>query len=272
MISDLLFVLGAGVLSVALRSTGSVVAFRLGTFGLVGTSFLAGWLLGGSLLLGLVFASTWFLLPWVEILTRVRRLRLPLERPLHKSPPPPAGRFPLFQDLSDEVEELGYEHAEDVDWRHGEGRQFYRLFIHPARRTVASVCLVEQDGFAFFYVSLSSRGVDGSVRMTWNYPFSYGMHLPPHTIVNKIEGPAGVADMEESHRGWIKEYWPSTEDLKEPRAETLRRELEGELRKQLEHNIACGILTRDGADTIRYSVKGMFFLWSQFLREFVRLS
>ena len=88
MISEILIVLAAGVLSFAFRSIQSQIAFRIGTLGLVLTSFLAGWLLGGSVLLGVVFASTWFLLPWLEILTRVRRLRLPLHRPLEKSPPP----------------------------------------------------------------------------------------------------------------------------------------------------------------------------------------
>lgn len=272
MIADLLLVLGVGVFAVALRSTGNPIAFRLGTFGLVGTSFLAGWLLGGSLPLGVVFASTWFLLPWVEILTRVRRLRLPIDRSLSKSPPPPAGRFPVFADLSDEIEELGYEHAEDVDWKHGEGRQFYRLFIHPIERTVASVCLVEQGDVAFFYVALSSRRPDGSLHMTWNYPFSYGMHLPPHTTVNRIDDSAGIPEMAESHAGWIKSCGLGPRDFEEPRADMLRGQMEAELRRQLEHNIACGILTRDGTDTIRYSVKGMFFLWSQFLREFVRFS
>jgi len=82
MISAILVVLGVGVLSFAFRSVHHQVAFRVGTLGLVFTSFLAGWLLGGSVLLGAVFASTWFLLPWLEILTRVRRLRLPLHRPL----------------------------------------------------------------------------------------------------------------------------------------------------------------------------------------------
>lgn len=57
MISDLFFVVGAGVLAMALRNYGHPVMFRLGTFGLVATSFLAGWLLGGSVSLGVIFAS-----------------------------------------------------------------------------------------------------------------------------------------------------------------------------------------------------------------------
>ena len=93
MISQICTVAATGVLSVALRSFESQALFRIGTLGFVATSFLAGWLLGGSLTLGAVFASTWFLLPWLEILTRVRRLRLPLHRALQKCPPPPHNKF-----------------------------------------------------------------------------------------------------------------------------------------------------------------------------------
>ena len=55
-------------------------------------------------------------------------------------------------------------------------------------------------------------------------------------------------------------------------AESLRADIERELRTQLEHNIARGILVRDKNEMIRYSVRGMFFLWGQFLREFIRFS
>lgn len=93
MISELCVVAAVGVLSVALRSFQNQAFFRIGTLGFIATSFLAGWLLGGSMVLGAVFASTWFLLPWLEILTRVRRLRLPLDRQLEKCPPPPSSKL-----------------------------------------------------------------------------------------------------------------------------------------------------------------------------------
>ena len=86
-ISHLLLILGAAVLSAALRSFQNPMLFRLGTLGIVATSFLAGWLLGGSLVLGVVLAASWLLLPWLEILTKVRRLRLPIDRRLEPRTP-----------------------------------------------------------------------------------------------------------------------------------------------------------------------------------------
>ena len=270
MISELFIVAAAGVLSLALRSFHNQACFRIGTLGFIATSFLAGWLLGGSVVLGAVFASTWFLLPWLEILTRARRLRLPLHRQLEKCPPPPSSQFPDFSSLSDQMEGLGFEYADDVDWCHDETRHFYRLFYNAEKRVSAAICLLEQDGFSFFYVTFTSRAVDGRVFMTWNYPFSYGMHLLPQTILNRVDEELSVEELALSHMGFLGNQ-PDLE-LIALDAEYLRIEIERDLRTQLEHNIARGILVRDKDEMIRYSVRGMFFLWGQFLREFVKFS
>ncbi|MCX6961092.1 MAG: hypothetical protein NTZ08_01365 [Verrucomicrobia bacterium] len=270
MISELCIVAAAGVLSLALRSFHNQACFRIGTLGFIATSFLAGWLLGGSIILGAVFASTWFLLPWLEILTRARRLRLPLHRQLEKCPPPPSSQFPDFSSLSDEMEALGFEYADDVDWCHDETRHFYRLFYNAEKRVSAAICLLEQDGFSFFYVTFTSRAVDGRVFMTWNYPFSYGMHLLPQTILNRVDEELSVEELALSHMGFLGNQ-PDLE-LIALDAKYLRIEIERDLRTQLEHNIARGILVRDKDEMIRYSVRGMFFLWGQFLREFVKFS
>jgi hypothetical protein len=270
MISELCIVAAAGVLSLALRSFHNQACFRIGTLGFIATSFLAGWLRGGSMLLGAVFASTWFLLPWLEILTRARRLRLPLHRQLEKCPPPPSSQFPDFSSLSDEMEGLGFEYADDVDWCHDETRHFYRLFYNAEKRTSASICLLEQDGFSFFYVTFTSRAVDGRVFMTWNYPFSYGMHLLPETILNRVDEELSAEELALSHIHFLGNQ--SNLELIPLDAEYLRIEIERDLRTQLEHNIARGILVRDKDEMIRYSVRGMFFLWGQFLREFVKFS
>lgn len=270
MIFDILLVLGVGVLATALRTIQTPAVFRVGTLGLVFTSFLAGWLLGGSVLLGMVFASTWFLLPWLEILTRIRKLRLPLHRALEKSPPPPTSRFPGFVELTEELEALGFEHADDVDWRHDDLRQFYRLFYGTAQRTAAAICLVEQGQFSFFYVSFTSRAEDGRNIMTWNYPFSYGMHLLPDTIANRVDEDLGIEALAARHREFLEKTGVLSPGLAARDPADLRPDFERELRRQIEHNITRGILARDGEELIRYSVRGWFFLWGQFLREFVK--
>lgn len=272
MMFSLLLVAGVGVLSVGLRTFSTPVLFRLGTLGLVATSFLAGWFLGGSLVLGLVFASTWFLLPWLELLTRVRRMRLPLNRPLEKCPPPPASHFPDFSGLSDELEASGFEYVDDVNWRHDDSRHFYRLFYNGEQRTAGAICLVEQDGISFYYTSFSSRTMDGRLILTWNYPFTCGMHPLPGTELNRIEGISDIKELHDEHEVFLAARTDGAATLLQSDTATLREEVERDLKRQVEHNIDKGILKRDGDEMIRYSMRGMFFLWTQFLREFVRLS
>ena len=272
MISSLLLVFGVGVLSVSFRSFRHPALFLAGTFGMVATSFLAGWLLGGSLVIGAIFAATWFLLPWVEILTRVRRMRLPMDRRLESRPPPARAAFPEFNELSDEIESAGFEYWEDAGWEHDRIRQFYRFYYSERTRTLAAICLIEQDEMAFYYVALTSRAPNGRIFMTWNYPFSYGLHLQPSISLNRGGGALSVAELASSHASHLERLAVRPEDLCLVGAEGIRDRVQGEMREQVDHNLACGILKREDGNMIRYTVRGMVFLWFQFLRDFGRLS
>lgn len=267
-----MLVFGAGVLSVALRSFRHPLLFRLGTFGIVITSFLAGWLLGGTILMGILFASTWFLLPWIEILTRVRQMRFPLNRKLEFSPPPARRLFPAFAGLSDEMEAAGFDYVEDVSWSHENMRQFYRLFYREQTRTVGAICLIEQNEFAFYYITLTSHTVDNRVFMTWNYPFTYGLYFTKNICLNRVSGEKSITELIALHAAFLGRQGISNDRLSSRNVQALREEIQNELREQLDHNIASGLLKREGGEMIRYSVRGMFFLWFQFLRDFVRLS
>lgn len=270
MLFNLLLVAGAAVLCAGLRTFRHPSLFRLGTLGLVGTSFLAGWLLGGSLITGGIFAATWFLMPWLEILTRVRRMRLPVERCVSACAPPSRATFPLLGDLSDEMEAGGFEHAEDVSWTHDETTHFYRLYMNPERTTIGAISLVEQPELSFYYISFRTRAADGRVATTWNYPFSFGLHPFPGSLVQRLDGGESVLQMLERHGEIVGEtFGPGGCAVS---AVSPSEELQRDLRGQLDHNLACGILCREGDQAIRYTARGMFFLWFQFLRDFVRFS
>jgi len=272
MISDLLLVLGVAVLSAAFRSFQHPLLFRIGTLGIGATSFLAGWLLGDSIWLGAALAASWLFLPWLEILTRVRRMRLPLERTLQPSTPPNRNSFPGFAGMTEEIEVQGFEHVEDIGWNYEDNRHFYRVFNHPQRKTQASVCLSEQQGFAFYYLTLTSRTADGQVFMTWNYPFSYGLKLPPHLRVRRFANAGPFSEMLASHEGLLKSNSVNTAQLLDQNPEEIVHTMQVEMRTQIAHNIAIGLLKPDGEKLIRYTTRGMFFLWFQFLRDLVRIS
>ena len=48
-------------------------------------------------------------------------------------------------------------------------------------------------------------------------------------------------------------------------------EIENDLRDQIAHNLEAGVLTQTAAGEIKYSWRGMIYLWCQFLLDLVRL-
>jgi hypothetical protein len=98
------------------------------------------------------------------------------------------------------------------------------------------------------------------------------MHFLPGTQLNRVENDFDIEELEASHQTFLSTLELQVHDFAELPSESLREQTERDLHELLEHNIARGILTRDGAEMTRYSVRGMFFLWTQFLREFVRFS
>jgi len=272
MIGNLLLIFGVAVLSVALRSFQTPLLFRLGTLGIVATSFLAGWLLGGQVWMGAVCALSWLFLPWLEILTRVRTLRLPIDRILAPRMPPTRNSFPGFEEITGEIETEGFEYLEDTGWEFEDNRQFYRVFNHEVEKLQATICLVEQRDIAFYYISITSHSVDGRILMTWNYPFSYGLKTIPKLKINRLAGRQSFAEMASSHRQFLNSQKLTPGDIAAQTPEKIVAAMQTEMRAQILHNLNLGLLKREGNNLIRYTARGMFFLWLQFLRDLVRLS
>lgn len=272
MLSALLLTLGVAVLSLAFRSFHHPFLRKLGAFGVLATSFILGWRVLGYLWLGVFLASLWLLLPWLEILTRVRRLTLPLEKNLRHKTPPNSEIFPALNEITEEIEGEKFEHVSDSGWDWEDYAQFFRLFYKTAERTQSAICLIDQRDVAFFYLSVSSRAKDGTIWTTWNYPFSYSLKLVPQWRVNRLRGDQSFLQIYESHRQFLNQNRVRLEDLEELDADQIQSEIQKDLRAQINHNIAAGVLTQNAAGEIRYSWRGMIFIWFQFLRDLVRLS
>ena len=54
--------------------------------------------------------------------------------------------------------------------------------------------------------------------------------------------------------------------------DAIQAEIQKDLRTQIAHNLAIGVLKQDAGGAVRYSWRGMLFIWLQFLRDLVRLS
>ena len=270
--SDFLFILAAVLLSMGLRSFSHPVLLKLGSFCILGTSFLVGYFLTGHWEAGGLFVLSWLMLPWVEILTRVRKARLPLVKPLHHQYPPSREVFPDLAALTEELEGEGFEQVDDAGWDWEDHRQFFRIFYKPDERLQASICLVDQHDMAFCYLSLSSRCKNGTTWMTWNYPFSYSMQFSPQFRTNRLRGERNVQEMMESHRQFLAKAGIVEETLVASEPEEIQVFMQRDMERQIAHNISTGLLLPVAEGTVRYSWRGMLFIWVQFLRDFVRFS
>ncbi len=272
MLSDFLLILGVLALTLALRSFRHPVLQKLGALGIFATSFLLGWLFTGSWLVGLCLSASWLLLPWLDLLTRIRKLTLPLDRNLRHKAPPNSHSFPALGELTEEVEGEAFEHVDDSGWDWDEYQQFFRLFYKGDERMQAAICLVDQQDVAFYYLSISSRAKDGIIWTTWNYPFSYSLQLAPQWRVRRLRGDLSFLQLLENHRHYLHQHGIGIDQLEELDPGTIQEEIQKDLRTQISHNVATGVLTKESGGGVRYSWRGVFYLWIQFMRDLVRLS
>jgi hypothetical protein len=272
MLSHILLIAAAATFSAAMRSFSHPALQKLGAAGVLATSYLIGWFSTGSPAVGVVCAGSWLMLPWLEILTRIRRLRLPLEKNLRHRTPPSRESFPALQELTEEIEDERFEYVEDAGWDWDDYQQYFRLFYKKGERTQASICLIDQNNIAFYYLSISSRAKDGTIWTTWNYPFSYSLKLAPGWRVNRMRSDQSFLEMHESHAEWLRRQAVEIDHLEELDPENIPQEIQRDLRAQVRHNLAMGVLKDAGEGQIRYSWRGMLFIWFQFLRDLVRLS
>ena len=203
--------------------------------------------------------SAWLFLPWLEILTRVRRLRLPLDKRLRSALPPSLDRFPQLPDLTSEIEAEGFESVEDTVFEWSGARQFMRLFYHGEEKQQAAISLLEHENIAMAWVSLSARTNGGRVWTTWNYPFSYTMKLPPEATLNVAMHAAGFAELFEAHRAFLLRNGLGIEALTEQDPENFVVKLQEDTRRQVDHNLDQGLIRLIGDGTFRYSWRGYLF-------------
>jgi hypothetical protein len=271
MLFGLLMTLGVAVLSVALRSYQTSFAQKAGALGILTASFLAVYFVTDSWAFGILGSLSWLFLPWLEILTRIRTLRLPQEKSLRPKNPPSSDVFPTLDEISREIENEGFRHVSDAGWDWEDYRQFFRLYYKDEDRAQATICLNEQNDLAFYYLRISSRANDGIIWTTWNYPLSYGLKLTPQFRINRQRPDQSFWQLYQSHREFLRHHDVETSVINVLDEDGVQMEIENDLRDQIAHNIKKGVLKPTGDGEVRYSWRGMVYLWCQFLLDLVRL-
>src|ERR1700704_5567042 len=271
MLFGLLLTLGVAVLSVALRSYQTTFAQKLGALGVLIASFLAVFFITGNAAWGALGALSWLFLPWLEILTRIRALRLPKEKRLRPKSPPSVDVFPTFSEISHEIESEGFAHINDAGWDWEDYRQFFRLFYKEEDRAQATICLNEQHDLSFYYLRISSRAKGGTIGTTWNYPLSYGLKLTPQFRINRQRPDQSFWQLYQSHKEFLRQHQVETSVIDPLDEDRIQLEVENDLRDQIAHNIRKGVLKSTPDGEVKYSWRGMVYLWCQFLLDLVRL-
>jgi hypothetical protein len=269
-----LLLAAAVVFGLACRSYDNRYLLKLGWFAYLGASYLGGWFLTGSHAAGVAGVALWFMLPWLEIVGRVRRMRLPATSEVRHRFPPSRDVFPELGALSAEMEATGFTAAGDTGWKWSETEHFMRLFIDPEQRVQAAVSQAQQHelGLYFSYVSLTSRTPDGRAYTTTDYPFVPTMSFSPAHRVRRLPGAGSLDELLGAHRDFLASQGLGTADLADPDPEALADVIAEDLRAQIEHNLDTGVLEPAGEEgVIRYSWRGCVFLWLQVVKDMIRV-
>jgi hypothetical protein len=269
---ETLIVVGLFVLAIALRSARRNLLRKLGALVFLAASYCLFFFISGSWIVGLLGVVLWFFLPWVELLTRVRRMRLPLNNRLRHRELPNPSFFPNAVEAAAAMEEAGFEHVSDCGWEWAGMQQFFRLFWHPEERAVAAVCLCEQSDVAFAFISITSHDAAGNIWRTTNFPFAPTLRCPPDVRWNHVPCEKSCFhQILEDHRQYLTRLKVSADRLRVPDPERIEESIEKEMRRQVDHNLSSGIITLTEDGHFQYSRKGLFFLWGQFIKDMVRL-
>ncbi|NNE93241.1 MAG: hypothetical protein HKN23_16480, partial [Verrucomicrobiales bacterium] len=181
--------------------------------------------------------------------------------------------FPTLEEITDEIEEEGFEYVSDSGWNWEHVSQFYRIFYRAEDRLQATICFTEQEAVAYAYITLNSRGEDGRVFRTWNFPFSNTMKIAPDVVINRAADADSFRDLLENHKQFLNACAVETQDLPEGDPELLPQLIERETGQQIRHNLDRGLIElAEQPDMFRYSWRGLFFLYGQLVKDLVKMS
>ncbi|MGJ8694926.1 MAG: hypothetical protein ACSHYF_01290 [Verrucomicrobiaceae bacterium] len=269
---EFLIVLACVIVGIALRSCRTLLLRKLGALVFLIATALAFSFICGCWWSGIIGIGLWFLFPWFDILTRIRQLRLPLNNRLSYKTPPSEDYFPNASRMISEIEEAGFEHVIDSGWNWAGMQQYFRIYWNPELKAVASVCLCEHESVAFAFATISAHSDEGLAIHTTNYPFSPTLKHPPnsrwdHLPCEKNRFPMVFHD-HEKHLARLK---IGPDCLLMPDPDEVVSRIENEMRNQIDHNVDRGLITLTGDGHFRYSVRGLFFLWKQSVKDMIRL-
>jgi hypothetical protein len=231
----------------------------------------ATYFLSGSILLACMMLAAWIFFPLWEMVFVLRQLRVPRHRELTDARAP-RDEFEELSEVSQALVDAGFEQLDECRLRPAEHEQYYRIFVRKDGLTQATVGYIAQGPIGFHFVAFTSNGKDDRRWVTWDYPLTYGLVMPPNTALYRALHCQDVAELYQAHLDFLQANEVSQEDLLsgEQTREAARARLEETLNQQVEYNISQGYLApAKGAEeeNFCYSWRGTLYVAGQVLRD-----
>ena len=233
-------------------------------------SGLAVYFLSGSVLLACAMLGAWIFFPLWEMVFVLRQLRVPRHRELADARAP-RDEFEELSEMTQALVEAGFENLDECRLRPAEHEQYYRIFIREDGLTQATIGYIAQGPIGFHFVAFTSNGKDGRRWVTWDYPLTYGLVMPPNTVVFRALHCQDVAELYQAHLDFLEINEVRADDLVagDRTREAARGRLEETLNQQVEYNISRGYLSPAKGpeeENFCYSWRGTLYVAGQVLR------
>ena len=234
-------------------------------------SGLAAYFFTGSALLAVVMLLLWIFFPIWEMVFILRQLRVPRHRELADARAP-RDEFEELSDISHTLGEEGFRQIDECRLRPAQHEQYYRIFIRDDGLIQATIGYIAQGPIGFHFTAFTSYSKDDRRWMTWDYPLTYGLVMPPNTAVYRALHCQDVAELCQAHLAFIEINGLTPADLVAggQTPEAARERLEQALNQQVEYNISQGYLAPAAGsdqDNFCYSWRGTLYVAGQVLRD-----
>jgi hypothetical protein len=234
-------------------------------------SGLAAYFLSGSVVLACTMLAAWVFFPLWEMVFVLRQLRVPRHRELADARAP-RDEFEELAQMTHDLTEAGFEQLDECRLRPAQHEQYYRIFIHKDGLTQATIGYIAQGPVGFHFVAYTSSGKDGRRWVTWDYPLTYGLVMPPDTAVFRALHCQDVIELHRAHVDFLEVNNVKPEGLApvESTPDAARARLEETLNQQIEYNISHGYLapvTGPDEESFCYSWRGTLYVAGQVLRD-----
>ena len=235
------------------------------------TSGLTAYLFSRSVTLAIFVLLAWLLFPLWEMLFVLRKLRVPRQRELTDARAP-RDSWEELSSLTHALSDAGFEQLDECRLQPAQHEQYYRIFSRKDGLIQATIGYVAQGAIGFHFLAFTSQSRDGRRWVTWDYPLTYGLVMPPNTAVYRALQCENVPDLLQAHQDFLEiNEIPTGELLSgEQTAVAARARLEQTLNQQIDYNVSRGYLA-PAADTATesfcYSWRGTLYVAGQVLRD-----